>query len=173
MEYRGVVVKDKQKFKKMQEILEKEALPYRLAFELGMYTGVSIEDMPHLVKKDLEGKHLKIRQVVKHAAEMVLINDHLRERVEILTVDLEADSPLFQLPDGELLEAQDIYNVLLEAANEAGIEGFGWDTMVRSMCHELYLLERENITIVQLYTGLSSKGKAFEFIDEPFYRQIL
>lgn len=121
------------KGKAIQNILQVEKLKRKLAdtseeayylFITGFNTGLRLQELLNLTKEDL----MKLK---KDKADDIL-EPSFWEEIEAYIKDFEDKGPLFSGQNEAALSHEEIYRLIIDAANDLGIEGFGDETLSRT-----------------------------------------
>ena len=121
------------KGKAIQDILLVEKLKGRLAdtskeayylFITGFNTGLRLQGLLNLTKEDL----IKLK---KDKADDILEPDFWEE-IEAYIKDFEDEDPLFSGKNEAAFNHEEIYRLIIDAASDLGIEGFGDETLSRT-----------------------------------------
>jgi integrase len=152
------------KGKAIQNILLVEKLKEKLAdtskeayylFITGFNTGLKLKELLSLTKEDL----IKLK---KDKADDIIEPDFWEE-IEAYIKDFEDKDPLFTGQNAATLNHEEIYRLIIDAASDLGIEGFGDETLSRTYGYFHYQKFRD-IERLQKMFGLVSPTATLHYI---------
>ena len=152
------------KGKAIQNILLVEKLKEKLAdtskeayylFITGFNTGLRLKGLLSLTKEDL-------MELKKDKADDIIEPDFWEE-IEAYIKDFEDKDPLFPGQNAAALNHEEIYRLIIDAASDLGIEGFGDETLSRTYGYFHYQKFRD-IERLQKMFGLVSPTATLHYI---------
>ena len=140
-------IRDVEKVREVRAILSEKSARNEFLFCFGIYTGLRISDILRLKVKDVRGrsalyiieqKTQKTRK--KNSAKRIPILPELRKVMDRYITNLPDDQYLFKSRQGRNspITRVQAYNILREAAKDAGLQEIGTHTMRKTFGYHIY-----------------------------------
>jgi len=160
-------IKDKAKLEAVKAFFAARAPRDNLMFLVGINTGLRIGDILKLMVRDVEGKHLVLREQKTGKRRFVPINDELSHAFRQFSKGRATAEYLFQSREGinKPLTTSMAYRIMREAAAAVGLKHIGTHTLRKTFgywFHQQYrdlallakYLEHSDPSITARYIGL-------------------
>lgn len=111
-----------------------------MLFVVGIYTGLRISDILKLKVKDVQGKHIKVKEQKTGKPKQILIVPALRKELTPYIVDKEPKEYLFKSRQGRNrpIGRSMAYKILKKAANEFKLSDIGTHTLRKTFGYHFY-----------------------------------
>lgn len=179
-------IRDKEKIRKMEQILKAQSQRDYILFELGIYSGLRISDILNLKVKDLrnqdyfilkekktgKSKRLAINPTLKKELAKYLLpmddEDYVigsREYREYLPVKVKGKTKLVKnTANNSPITREMAWQILNKAAKQVGIEEIGCHSLRKTFGYHLYHQTNKDIVLVQKLLNHSSPEVTLRYI---------
>lgn len=152
-------IRDLEKLEEIKKILKKRSARDFLMFIFGIQTGLRISDILKIKVGDVRGKkHLPLKETKTKKDRNALLNSYLRDFIEEFIEDKNDNDFLFQSQkkgkDGinKPISRQQAYDILNEAAKEAGLEdNIGTHTLRKTFGYHFYKKNKDVAMLMNLF----------------------
>lgn len=160
-------IRDKNKIRKIENILKKQSMRNYILFELGIYSGLRISDILKLKVKDLKDKDyfiLKEQKTGKH--KKLAINPKLKKELDMYLSNMKDDEYIIKSREGENKPISRVmaWKILNDAAKKVGIQEIGTHSLRKTFGYHAYLQTNKDITKIQKLLNHSSPEVTLRYI---------
>lgn len=158
-------IKDKNKLKKIEEILSKENWRNLLLFTIGINTGLRVSDILALNVKDVKHKdYVSIMEKKTGKRKSFPLNMKVRNIVESVTYRKKLSEPLFTTSHKKRMDRINAYRIINSACRKAGIDTcIGTHTLRKTFGYHHYK-KFKDIAILQKIFNHSSPQITLRYI---------
>ena len=160
-------IKDKETLESFKQALKKADPKYYIMFEIGVGTGLQLQEILKYKVKDLRGKKsLLVKIGVRQTERTFEITDYLRKDISEYTANLNDEDYVFHghRPDSQLTREQ-AYRAMKSASISIGISSIGAQTMRKTFAWNYYN-ETGDIYYLQELFNHASPTITYRFIGE-------
>lgn len=133
-------IKDEETLRTFEEALKNYDLKYYIMFEIGVGTGLQLQDILKYRVKDLRGKEVLVAVIGTHKVELTYeVPQELQDIIKVYTKELGADDYVFygHRPTSPLTREQ-AYRALKAVSLQVGISSVGAQTMRKTFAWKYY-----------------------------------
>jgi integrase len=163
-------IRDAEKINLLGEYLWKKSPKWGLYFYLGINTSLRVSDLIKLKKMDLLGSHIEIQEKKTEKTKRILINDSLREKINIYLQSVFLDKAV--LPESYLftyrgnlnhVSRQAASNILSNAAKELGIVKFNNHSLRKTFGYHIYK-KTNDLALVMKFLNHSNLSSTLRYL---------
>lgn len=161
-------IRDKKTLHDFKEILKETDLKYYIMVEIGVGTGLQLQDILALKVKNVKNKDsLTVTIGTKHIERDFVFSDELKEAIAAYTKDKKSNDYLITGFHGKNvpLSREQAYRVLRNAGRKVGISSIGAQTMRKTFAWNYYQ-ETHDIYYLQTLFNHASPSITYRFIGE-------
>ncbi len=161
-------IKDEETLERYKAVLKEIDLKYYIMFEIGVGTGMQLQDILKLKNKDVRGKESITAQIGTKKIERVLTFDpELQKIINDYTEGKNPDNYLIigQARTGEPLSREQAYRALKRAGKSVGLSSIGAQTMRKTFAWRYYKTSGD-IYYLQSLLNHASPSITFRYIGE-------
>lgn len=161
-------IKDDETLRKYKECLKQMDEKYYLMFEIGVGTGMQLQDILKLKNKDVRDKdQIEAYIGTKHIKRTFLLSDKLKREIHDFTEGKDPEGYLFTGRPGssEALSREQAYRALKNAGRKVGISSIGAQTMRKTFAWHYYK-ETGDIYYLQDLLNHASSSITYRYIGE-------
>lgn len=161
-------IKDKDTLKNFGEQLKEVDYKYYIMFELGVGTGLQLQDILKFKVKDVRGKSEIVAKIgTKHIKNTFYISDELQKIINDYTENRDPDSYLIlgHRTMNKPVSREQAYRVLRAAGHKIGLNSIGAQTMRKTFAWNYYK-ETGDIYYLQNLFNHASPSITYRFIGE-------
>ncbi len=166
-------IKDEETLKSFEETLKKTDVKYYIMFEIGMGTGLQLQDILKLKVRDVKDRDsLEVFIGTRRVRRVFRFSQELSREIAAYVKDRDPDSWLIvgHASSGSPLSREQAYRALRQAGSEVGLEAIGAQTMRKTFAWRYYhttgdiyylqnLLNHASASITYRYIGEDPSGK--------------
>ena len=161
-------IKDDETLREFKEYLKQIDEKYYLMFEIGVGTGMQLQDILKIKNKDVRDKdQIEAYIGTKQIKRTFLIFDELKKEIHDFTEGKDPDGYLFTGHPGssEALSREQAYRVLKNAGRKVGLSSIGAQTMRKTFAWRYYK-ETGDIYYLQALLNHASPSITYRYIGE-------
>ncbi len=161
-------IKDEKTLKQFEEALKEVDYKYYIMFELGVGTGLQLQDILLFKVKDVRGKsEITVSIGSKNIKNTFKIPDDLKKIIDDYTKDKDPDDYLIRGHDtlNKPVSREQAYRVLRSAGHKIGLNSIGAQTMRKTFAWNYYK-ETGDIHYLQKLFNHASPSITYRFIGE-------
>ena len=161
-------IKDDETLSEFKECLKQMDEKYYIMFEIGVGTGMQLQDILKLKNKDVRDKDLIEAYIgTKHIKRTFQISDELKKEIHDFTEGKDPEGYLFTGHTGssEALSREQAYRALKNAGRKVGLSSIGAQTMRKTFAWRYYK-ETGDIYYLQDLLNHASPSITYRYIGE-------
>lgn len=148
-------IRNLEKLEEIKNILKKQSFRNYFLFVLGINTGLRISDLLKLKVSDVKGKtHIIIREEKTSKIKRFKINSSLSREVEDYVKNMKSEEYLFPSRTGgktKPISRVMAYNILNDAAHQAGVKEIGTHTLRKTFGYHFYQQYKDVAMLQELF----------------------
>ena len=161
-------IRDDETLERFKDYLKEMDEKYYLMFEIGVGTGMQLQDILQLKVKDVQGKDsLDVEIGARHIKRSFVFPDELKERIAVFTEGRDPESALIRghASSNEPLSREQAYRALKNAGHAIGLSSIGAQTMRKTFAWRYYK-ETGDIYYLQNLLNHASPSITYRYIGE-------
>ena len=158
-------IRDPEIIDEIKSFLRRDNERNRMMFVFGINTGLRVQDILKLRKRDVMGDHIVMIEMKTGKKKWIQINPTLKRELRQYTEDLQDDDYLFPSRQGKNkpIKRDMAYKIMQKAAKEFGLKDIGTHTMRKTFGYHMYQ-KTKDITLVQKMFNHSNPSITFRYI---------
>ena len=161
-------IRDDETLERFKDYLKQIDEKYYLMFEIGVGTGMQLQDILQLKVKDVQGKDsLDVEIGARHIKRSFVFSDELKERIAAFTEGRDPEGALIRghASSDEPLSREQAYRALKNAGHAIGLSSIGAQTMRKTFAWRYYK-ETGDIYYLQNLLNHASPSITYRYIGE-------
>ncbi|KZV00616.1 hypothetical protein F511_45974 [Dorcoceras hygrometricum] len=158
-------IRDQEMIEEIKEFLREDNERNRMMFIFGINTGLRVQDILKLKKRDVTGDHIIMIEMKTGKKKWIQINPTLKRELKHYIRDMQDSDYLFPSRQGKNvpIKRDMAYKVMKKAAKRFGLKDIGTHTMRKTFGYHMYQ-KTKDITLVQKLFNHSSPSVTFRYI---------